>query len=41
MTYTPADFSIGESDISFFSLLWKHGRETPPVEFLDDRNILR
>lgn len=41
MTYTPADFSIGESGIWFFSLLWEHGRGEPPVEFLDDRNILR
>ncbi len=41
MTYTPADFSIGESGIWFFSLLWEHGRDALPVEFLDDRNILR
>lgn len=40
MTYTPADFSIGESGIWFFSLLWEHGRDQPPVEFLDDRNII-
>ncbi len=40
MTYTPADFAIGESGIWFFSLLWEHGRDAPPVEFLDDRNIL-
>ncbi len=40
MTFTPADFCIGESGIWFFSLLWEHGREAEPTEFLDDRNIL-
>lgn len=40
MTFTPADFCIGESDIWFFSLMWEHGSNTEPVEFLDDRNIL-
>jgi hypothetical protein len=40
MTFTPADFSIGESGIWFFSLMWEHGRDQEPVEFLDDRNIL-
>jgi len=40
MTFTPADFCIGESDIWFFSLLWEHGRDAEPVEFLDDRNIV-
>lgn len=40
MTFTPADFCIGESDIWFFSLMWEHGRDSEPVEFLDDRSIL-
>ena len=40
MTYTPADFCIGESGIWFFSLLWEHGHDAPPVEFLDDKNVL-
>jgi hypothetical protein len=40
MTFTPADFCIGESGIWFFSLMWEHGRDAEPVEFLDDRNIL-
>ncbi len=40
MTFTPADFSIGENGIWFFSLMWEHGKEADPVEFLDDRNIL-
>jgi hypothetical protein len=40
MTFTPADFCIGESGIWFFSLMWEHGNTAAPVEFLDDRNIL-
>ncbi|MEO8167063.1 MAG: hypothetical protein ABI623_02370 [bacterium] len=40
MSFTPADFCIGESDIWFFSLMWEHGRDAAPVEFVDDRNVL-
>jgi hypothetical protein len=40
MTLTPADFCIGESGIWFFSLLWEHGRDAEPVEFVDDRNLV-
>ncbi|MBI4551526.1 MAG: hypothetical protein HY710_04615 [Candidatus Latescibacteria bacterium] len=40
MTFTPADFCIGESGIWFFSLMWEQGRDAEPVEFLDDRNIV-
>jgi len=40
MIFTPADFCIGESDIWFFSLMWEHGKDVEPVEFLDDKNIL-
>lgn len=40
MTFTPADFCIGESGIWFFSLMWEHGRDAEPAEFLDDKNIL-
>jgi hypothetical protein len=40
MSFTPADFCIGASGIWFFSLLWEHGKDAEPVEFLDDRNIL-
>ena len=39
MTFSPADFCIGESGIWFFSLMWEHGRDAEPVEFLDDKNI--
>jgi hypothetical protein len=41
MTFTLADFSIGESGIWFYSLMWEHEKEKEPVEFLDDRNIIR
>ncbi len=41
MTFTPADFSIGESGIWFYSLMWEHGRDKEPVEFIDDRNIVK
>ena len=40
MTFTPADFCIGESGIWFFSMMWEHGQEAPPVEFLDDKSIV-
>ncbi len=41
MAFTPADFCIGESGAWFFSLMWEYGRDADPVEFLDDRNILK
>jgi len=41
MTFTPADFCIGESGIWFFSLMWEHGKDAPPVEFLDDDSIVK
>jgi len=41
LKFTPADFSIGESGIWFFSMMWERGKDNPPVEFLDDRNIVR
>lgn len=40
MTFTPADFCIGESGIWFFSLMWEHGKDAEPVEFLDVRNFV-
>lgn len=41
MQFTPADFSIGESGIWFYSLMWEHGKGKDPVEFLDDRGIVK
>jgi len=40
MTFTPADFSLGESGVWFFSLTWEYGKARRPVEYLDDRNII-
>jgi hypothetical protein len=40
MTFTPADFCIGESGIWFFSMMWEYGDEAKPVEFLDNRAIV-
>jgi hypothetical protein len=40
MTYTPADFCIGESGLWFFSRQWENGRDAPPSEYLDDRNLI-
>jgi hypothetical protein len=41
MTFTPAEFWIGESGMWFFSLMWEHGKGREPVEFLDERGILK
>ena len=40
MSFTPADFCIGENGIWFFSLMWEHGKDAEPTEFLDDSHIL-
>lgn len=40
MTFTPADFCIGQSEIWFYSLMWEKGKDKEPVEYLDERNIL-
>jgi hypothetical protein len=41
MRFTPADSWIGESGIWFYSLMWEHGKNKEPVEFLDDRGIVK
>lgn len=41
MQFTPADFWIGESGIWFFSLMWEHGKNKEPVEFLDERGLVQ
>jgi hypothetical protein len=41
MRFTPAEFWIGESGIWFYSLMWEHGKNEDPVEFLDDRGIIK
>ena len=40
MKFTPADFCIGESNNWFFSLMWEEGKDSEPVEFLDNKNVL-
>jgi hypothetical protein len=40
MTFTPADFCLGESGIWFFSMMWEQGYDQPPVEFLDDKSVV-
>jgi hypothetical protein len=41
MTFTPADFWIGESGIWFYSLMWEHGKDKEPLAFLDERGIVK
>jgi len=41
MRFTPADFWIGESGIWFYSLMWERGKHKEPVEFLDDRGLIK
>lgn len=40
MQFTPAQFWIGESGIWFYSLMWEHGKNREPVDFLDERGII-
>jgi len=41
MQFAPANFWIGESGIWFFSLMWEHGKDKEPVEFLDERGLVQ
>ena len=41
MSFTPAEFCIGESGVWFLSLLWERGAASDPVEFLDDSGLVR
>jgi len=41
MRFTPADFWIGESGIWFYSLMWERGKSKTPIEFLDDRGVVK
>lgn len=40
MTFTPADLCSGESKIWFYSMMWEHGIESPPVDLIDDQAII-
>jgi hypothetical protein len=35
LTFTPAEFCIGESGVWFLSLAWEGGRSAAPIEYLD------
>ena len=39
MTFTPADFSIGDGAIWFFALMWEDGDDKPPTETVYDANL--
>jgi hypothetical protein len=41
MTFTPAEFWIGESGIWFLSRMWEEGKDKEPIEFLDDWGIVK
>jgi len=40
MAFTPSEFCIGENGVWFFSLMWEHGEDAEPTEYLDDSHIL-
>jgi hypothetical protein len=40
LSFTPAEFCIGESGVWFFSLAWERGHDAPPIEYLDDSGIV-
>lgn len=41
LEFTPAEFCIGESGVWFFSLLWEHGPDAAPAEFIDESGLVR
>ena len=41
LTFTPAEFWIGESGVWFFSVTWEIGRAASPVEYLDESGLIR
>jgi hypothetical protein len=40
LSFTPAEFCIGESGVWFLSLAWERGRDAPPIEYVDDSGIV-
>lgn len=40
MTFTPADFWMGDGALWFFALLWERGNDQPPVETIYDKNVV-
>lgn len=41
LTFTPAEFCVGESGVWFLSLVWERGGTAEPVEFVDDSGLVR
>jgi len=40
MSFTPADFWLGDATIWEFSMMWEYGDDKPPVEAVSDWNII-
>jgi hypothetical protein len=40
MSFTPAEFWIGDATIWGFSMMWEDGDDRPPVETLNDENVV-
>lgn len=40
MSFTPADFWIGDGALWFFALLWERGNDQPPVETIYNENVV-
>ena len=41
LSFTPAEFWIGESGIWFFSMTWELAPDSSAIEYLDDSGIVR
>jgi hypothetical protein len=41
LTFTPAEFWIGESGVWFCSMTWEQGKAAPAVEYLDESGLVR
>ena len=39
MTFIPAEFSVGDSEIWHVSIAWEDGRDAPPVELENRRGV--
>jgi hypothetical protein len=41
LSFTPAEFWIGESGVWLWSMTWEQGQAAPAVEYLDDSGLVR
>ncbi len=41
MTFTPAEFWMGDSSVWGFSMMWEYGDDKPPSEALSDWNVIK